>query len=76
MSPLIITLSPKGSQATEQHKAAAVAAPLCKNNMKPKDPKRDTSVSFEEMKRLMRVYGPIKALRSRAPYYPLGYIFG
>ena len=45
---------------------AAVAAPLRKNNMKPKDPKRDTSVSFEEMKRLMRVYGPIKALRSRA----------
>lgn len=37
-----------------------------KNNMKPRDPKRDTSVSFEEMKRLMRVYGPIKALRSRA----------
>ena len=33
---------------------------------KPKDPKRDTSVSFEEMNRLMRIYGPIKCLRNRS----------
>ena len=38
-----------------------------KYNMKPKDPKRDTSVPFDEMKRLMRVYGPIKCLRNRTP---------
>eukprot|EP00956_Cyclotella_meneghiniana_P028282 scaffold65277_cov26-Cyclotella_meneghiniana.AAC.6 len=35
--------------------------------MKPRDPKRDTSISFEEMQRLMRVYGPIKCLRNRTP---------
>lgn len=29
--------------------------------------KRDTKVSFEEMKRLMRVYGPTKCLRNRTP---------
>lgn len=28
-----------------------------KYTMKPKDPKRDTSIPFEEMQRLMRVYG-------------------
>ena len=59
----ILALLPKKSQATKQRKTAALPR---KNNMKPKDPKRDTSVSFEEMKRIMRVYGPIKALRSRA----------
>jgi hypothetical protein len=35
--------------------------------MKPRDPKRDTSIPFEEMQRLMRVYGPIKCLRNRTP---------
>ena len=29
-----------------------------------KDPKRDTSVTFDEMNRLMKVYGPIKYLRT------------
>ena len=29
--------------------------------------KRDPRVSFEEMKRVMRVYGPIKCLRNRTP---------
>lgn len=38
-----------------------------KYNVKPKDPKRDTSVPFDEMKRLMRVYGPVKCLRNRTP---------
>lgn len=38
-----------------------------KYTKKPKDPKRDTSVSFEEMSRLMRVYGPMKCLRNRSP---------
>lgn len=38
-----------------------------KYKIKPRDPRRDTSVSFDEMKRLMRVYGPIKCLRNRTP---------
>jgi hypothetical protein len=38
-----------------------------KYSMKPRDPKRDTSIPFEEMQRLMRVYGPIKCLRNRTP---------
>ncbi|KAL7543236.1 hypothetical protein ACHAXR_012520 [Thalassiosira sp. AJA248-18] len=38
-----------------------------KYNVKPKDPKRDTSVPFDEMKRLMRVYGSLKCLRNRTP---------
>jgi hypothetical protein len=38
-----------------------------KYTMKPRDPKRDTSIPFEEMQRLMRVYGPIKCLRNRTP---------
>eukprot|EP00585_Thalassiosira_rotula_P012733 CAMPEP_0196129624 /NCGR_PEP_ID=MMETSP0910-20130528/246_1 /TAXON_ID=49265 /ORGANISM="Thalassiosira rotula, Strain GSO102" /LENGTH=208 /DNA_ID=CAMNT_0041388757 /DNA_START=99 /DNA_END=725 /DNA_ORIENTATION=- len=29
--------------------------------------KRDPAISFEEMKRLMRVYGPTKCLRNRTP---------
>eukprot|EP00571_Detonula_confervacea_P014939 CAMPEP_0172307288 /NCGR_PEP_ID=MMETSP1058-20130122/8179_1 /TAXON_ID=83371 /ORGANISM="Detonula confervacea, Strain CCMP 353" /LENGTH=224 /DNA_ID=CAMNT_0013019419 /DNA_START=119 /DNA_END=793 /DNA_ORIENTATION=- len=44
----------------------ARAAPA-KYNVKPKDPKRDTSVPFDEMKRLMRVYGSLKCLRNRTP---------
>jgi hypothetical protein len=38
-----------------------------KNNVKPKDPRRDTSVPFDEMQRLMRVYGSLKCLRNRQP---------
>lgn len=52
---------------TEKLEKVAAHADSCKKNVKPRDPKRDTSVSFEEMKRLMRVYGPIKALRNRKP---------
>jgi hypothetical protein len=36
-----------------------------KYNVKPKDLSRDTSVPFDEMKRLMRVYGSLKCLRNR-----------
>lgn len=36
-----------------------------KYTKKPKDPSRDTSISFEEMTRMMNVYGPIKCLRNR-----------
>ncbi|KAL7463920.1 hypothetical protein ACHAXS_004273 [Conticribra weissflogii] len=38
-----------------------------KYTQKPRDPRRDTAVSFEEMKRLMRVYGSLKCLRNRTP---------
>jgi len=58
----IFGLLPKKALGEEEDKAAASR----KNTISPKDPKRDTSVTFEEMKRLMRVYGPIKALRNRA----------
>eukprot|EP00584_Thalassiosira_punctigera_P016451 CAMPEP_0172548272 /NCGR_PEP_ID=MMETSP1067-20121228/17609_1 /TAXON_ID=265564 ORGANISM="Thalassiosira punctigera, Strain Tpunct2005C2" /NCGR_SAMPLE_ID=MMETSP1067 /ASSEMBLY_ACC=CAM_ASM_000444 /LENGTH=203 /DNA_ID=CAMNT_0013335471 /DNA_START=133 /DNA_END=744 /DNA_ORIENTATION=- len=37
------------------------------NSFKAKESKRDPKVSFEEMKRLMRVYGPTKCLRNRTP---------
>ena len=37
-----------------------------KNNVKPKDTRRHTSISFDEMCRLMRVYGSLKCLRNRA----------
>jgi len=35
------------------------------NNMKPRDTRRHTSISFDEMCRLMRVYGSLKCLRNR-----------
>ena len=38
-----------------------------KYNVKPKDTKRDTAIPFEEMQRLMRVYGSLKCLRNRTP---------
>ncbi|KAL7527849.1 hypothetical protein ACHAWF_002328 [Thalassiosira exigua] len=41
-----------------------------KYTKRPKDPKRDTSISFDEMSRLMRVYGPIKCLRNRSSKEP------
>ena len=33
--------------------------------MKPRDTRRHTSISFDEMCRLMRVYGSLKCLRNR-----------
>ena len=47
--------------------AAAPANKKVKYNVKPRDPKRETSVAFDEMKRLMRVYGSLKCLRNRTP---------
>ena len=49
--------------------AAPVDEPKSKRKYtkKTRDPKRDTTVSFDEMKRLMRVYGPVKCLRNRTP---------
>ena len=48
-------------------KKASKTTSQTKYSVKPKDPKRDTSVPFDEMKRLMRVYGSLKCLRNRAP---------
>lgn len=42
-------------EANEKPMIAPIAT--TKYNMKPRDPKRDTSIPFEEMQRLMRVYG-------------------
>mmetsp|Transcript_7449 Transcript_7449/g.15940 ORF Transcript_7449/g.15940 Transcript_7449/m.15940 type:complete len:223 (-) Transcript_7449:180-848(-) len=58
---LPITNSTKTNSVTK-----ARTAPK-KYTQKPKDPRRDTAVSFEEMKRLMRVYGSLKCLRNRTP---------
>ncbi|KAL3807747.1 hypothetical protein ACHAXA_008381 [Cyclostephanos tholiformis] len=41
--------------------------PPSKHNAKRRDPSRDTSVPFDEMKRLMHVYGSLKCLRRRLP---------
>ena len=41
--------------------------PPKKRTVKQKESKREVKVSFEEMKRLMRVYGPTKCLRNRTP---------
>mmetsp|Transcript_1759 Transcript_1759/g.3773 ORF Transcript_1759/g.3773 Transcript_1759/m.3773 type:complete len:191 (-) Transcript_1759:104-676(-) len=44
-----------------------VKLPPKKRVAKRNESKRDPKVSFEEMKRLMRVYGPTKCLRNRTP---------
>mmetsp|Transcript_13159 Transcript_13159/g.27003 ORF Transcript_13159/g.27003 Transcript_13159/m.27003 type:complete len:157 (+) Transcript_13159:156-626(+) len=59
-------LAPVAPTSTDAIKTEA-SAPRRKYNVKPRDPKRDTSVTFDEMKRLMRVYGPIKCQRVRTP---------
>jgi len=41
--------------------------PKMKHRNKLKEFARDSSVSYDEMKRLMRVYGPTKCVRSRSP---------
>lgn len=64
-----IPMLPTSAIKPTKKKAApkkARSAPA-KYNVKPKDPKRDTSVPFDEMKRLMRVYGSLKCLRNRTP---------
>ena len=59
--------SPNGPAPKTKEVVAKKRGSSTKYNMKPKDPKRDTSVSFDEMKRLMRVYGSLKCLRNRTP---------
>eukprot|EP00584_Thalassiosira_punctigera_P000803 CAMPEP_0172534852 /NCGR_PEP_ID=MMETSP1067-20121228/7079_1 /TAXON_ID=265564 ORGANISM="Thalassiosira punctigera, Strain Tpunct2005C2" /NCGR_SAMPLE_ID=MMETSP1067 /ASSEMBLY_ACC=CAM_ASM_000444 /LENGTH=230 /DNA_ID=CAMNT_0013319699 /DNA_START=161 /DNA_END=853 /DNA_ORIENTATION=+ len=58
--------APRPTKAKVAPKKARLAA-AAKHNVKPRDPKRDTSVPFDEMKRLMRVYGSLKCLRNRTP---------
>ena len=60
-----LALPKKKSRAAP--KKASKTTSQTKYSVKPKDPKRDTSVPFDEMKRLMRVYGSLKCLRNRAP---------
>lgn len=52
-------------------KATSIITPQRKY-MKLRDPNRDTSVSFEEMQRIMNVYGPIKAGRTRRALRDIG----
>lgn len=59
--------SPNGPALKTKEVVAKKRGSSTKYNVKPKDPKRDTSVSFDEMKRLMRVYGSLKCLRNRTP---------
>jgi len=57
----------KSTKTKAAPKKAARRDSAAKHNVKTKDPKRDTSVPFDEMKRLMRVYGSLKCLRNRTP---------
>ena len=65
-------LSTGSKHIDKKKKAASIVTPQRKNNMKPRDSKRDTSVSFEEMQRIMQVYGPIKAGRNRRKINHIG----
>lgn len=61
-------VSPHVAPAPKKEIIATKRGSSIKYNMKPKYPKRgDGSVPFEEMKRLMRVYGSLKCLRNRTP---------
>ena len=59
--------SPKAPAPKPKEVVARKRGSSSKYNIKPKDPKRDTAISFDEMKRLMRVYGSLKCLRNRTP---------
>jgi len=71
--PTLLPLAPlsssivKSTKTKSAPKKAARRDSVAKHNVKTKDPKRDTSVPFDEMKRLMRVYGSLKCLRNRTP---------
>jgi len=59
--------SPNGPAPKTKEVVAKKRGSSSKYNVKAKDPKRDTAISFDEMKRLMRVYGSLKCLRNRTP---------
>merc|ERR1719272_6873 len=59
-----------GGSAVPQRQISKGKLPPPKKNRLAKrksESKRDPAISFEEMKRLMRVYGPTKCLRNRTP---------
>ncbi|KAL7542173.1 hypothetical protein ACHAXR_011578 [Thalassiosira sp. AJA248-18] len=58
--------SSHGSPA-RQHRTKGKLPPKKRAFEKLKESRREPKVSFEEMKRLMRVYGPTKCLRNRTP---------
>ena len=69
-NPVIVNGAVKSQEGTyhqTQHYSTMALSPPSKNNVKPKDPRRDTSIPFDEMQRLMRVYGSLKCLRNRQP---------
>jgi len=69
-NPVIVNGAVKLQEGTyhqTQHYSTMARSPPSKNNVKPKDPRRDTSIPFDEMQRLMRVYGSLKCLRNRQP---------
>lgn len=57
----------KKKAAPKKASRSSSSGTSAKYNVKARDPKRDTSVPFDEMKRLMRVYGSLKCLRNRTP---------
>ena len=63
MIALLPKKKPRGAKQQQRKAPVVGGTPSRKNSTKPKDPKRDTSVPFDEMKRLMQVYGPAKTLR-------------
>ncbi|KAL9183849.1 hypothetical protein ACHAXT_004705 [Thalassiosira profunda] len=52
--------------AITHQRTKAKLPPRKKRSSKQKESKRNAGVSFEEMQRLMRVYGPTKCLRNRS----------
>jgi len=70
-SPSVIAFA-EGNATEEDRPKTSVCStegklPLKKRPQKIKESKREPRVPFEEMKRLMRVYGPTKCLRNRTP---------
>jgi len=65
----VAALKPQSSSSSNNNNNTTLKKPpkkkSRKNNMKPKDTRRHTSISFDEMCRLMRVYGSLKCLRNR-----------
>ena len=61
------TTSSSSSHSSTQRRTKGKLPPKKRRIVKYKQSNREAKVSFEEMKRLMRVYGPTKCLRNRTP---------
>lgn len=61
------TTSSSSHSSTQQRRTKGKLPPKKRRIVKYKQSNREAKVSFEEMKRLMRVYGPTKCLRNRTP---------